>query len=342
MDNDIDTNMDTGEGDLNHQTSVSLPLLSPSLSLVSESPGILSDVLDNDTIRRLKLLRYEKKRKFLLEEEHKGDGKGDAQEIDVNLNSDSLNNMMDIDVDADMCNDTSNHQEFLGDDRSTATFNLIDVETVRSIEGSDLGDEFRATRAPGEIRSSTPSSSVVPSNPNPNPNPDEFRATRAPGEIRSSTPPSSSSSVVPSLTSDLVEEFRATKADGDVSSSTPSSFAPSHTSEVALFSPLIGAAPLFTTVIEHEIKNTDKITTEPLGVSLITTGTELGAHSNEAEVDSVAALDAVDRDEELRLLKRRERYLKVPAFSTYIVSLNKVIIYSLTDNLLSPSCLTYS
>eukprot|EP00596_Hydrurales_sp_CCMP1899_P002031 CAMPEP_0119035448 /NCGR_PEP_ID=MMETSP1177-20130426/2466_1 /TAXON_ID=2985 /ORGANISM="Ochromonas sp, Strain CCMP1899" /LENGTH=511 /DNA_ID=CAMNT_0006993717 /DNA_START=707 /DNA_END=2239 /DNA_ORIENTATION=- len=162
MDSDVDTNMDTGEDNLNHQILVSLPLSSPSLSLVSESPGILSDVLDNDTIQRLKLLRYEKKRKFLLEGEHKGDGKGETQEIDVNLNSDSLNNKMDIDVDADMCNDTSNHQEFLGNDRSTAAFNL-DVETVRSVEGSDLVDEFRATRALGDVNSSIPSSSVVPS-----------------------------------------------------------------------------------------------------------------------------------------------------------------------------------
>jgi hypothetical protein len=128
-----------------------------------------------------------------------------------------------------------------------------------------------------------------------------------------------------------VEEFTAIRAPGDISSSPPSSSVVSSlTSEAVVSSPLLGAAPLITMDIRHDvIKNTEKITTEPIGVSLITTGTELVAHSNEAEVNSVAALDVFDRDEELILLKRRERYLKVAALFTYIVTLNKSIIYSL-------------
>jgi hypothetical protein len=51
---------------------------------------------------------------------------------------------MDIDVDTDVSNDasdTSNHIEFLGNDRFTTAFNCINVETVRLVDGSDLVDD---------------------------------------------------------------------------------------------------------------------------------------------------------------------------------------------------------
>lgn len=101
---------------------------SPPLSLMSNSSGTPSDSLDDDTIRRLKLIRYKNKMNRL--EEHGTNDREESQKMDLLLYPNDQNDGVDTDVDAD---------------------------TIRTAQANDLVDVLLTTTAPRDIATSSPS-----------------------------------------------------------------------------------------------------------------------------------------------------------------------------------------
>lgn len=270
--NAVSTSSSTSTASPSSSSGISLPL-----SLISYSPGVPpgSLSLDDDTIRRLKLLRYEKKRKHSAVAPETND-RGESQERDLCEKSDDQNNGVYIDIDTDVYADASsidNLADVSSNECCSNVSNGIDVETSRHVQPSDLTDELLNTTAPADVATSTSSFSAVTSS----------------------------------------------------------------TVEVEVSSSPIGLAPPMTMrTLNDANDNSDKEALEPIEVPLVTRGSELMVLHSESALDvednssaSLEVMMAVDRDEELRLLKRRERYLKVATFSsTY--SLPHSIIYPLT------------
>jgi hypothetical protein len=301
MDVDVDADVYTDSTNTNNHTSTTSPLatssssspnVAQSISLIPDSHEIQPDILDNDTIQRLKLLRCEKKRKHLLEE-HKDHGEGYLQERKVFLNSDDEYNDMNIDI------------EEKGAELTT-------------IDPIDSDDEFIQY---SPINNDTNTMKFIGSR--------YMNCESVPVIIIKESDDSSNNNM------DVYTDASNTNNHTEVSGND------CYIDEVETsLSPLGSAAPLIAAVTKSdEIEDSKKIQPNPpIGVPLIDTErTHLVTPSGELDMDPSAPLEAIDREgEELRLLKRREKYLKVIALSsTCSVTLTEIVIYPLTETVLS-------